>query len=165
MVESSLQSTHRLCMILHMKRAAFTFFFLMFALLLSTLAGATQESHFESGTAPFVWKKVADGFEFTEGYFASLLQDETVSFEAVRIDLGLFREAVLDARDFGRKAMTAEEFVRRSGAAAAIIFLALNDVELEADEDGMVKITMDIADGSAGKAEAVEFFRRIRRPG
>jgi uncharacterized protein YigE (DUF2233 family) len=107
-------------MILHMKRAAFTFFFLMFALLLSTLAGATQESHFESGTAPFVWKKVADGFEFTEGYFASLLQDETVSFEAVRIDLGLFREAVLDARDFGRKAMTAEEFVRRSGAAAAI---------------------------------------------
>lgn len=48
---------------------------------------------------------------------------------------------------------------KRTGSAAAIIFLAMNDVMLEADEDGLVDITLAVATGKAGKAEVAEFFR------
>jgi len=50
---------------------------------------------------------------------------------------------------------------KRTGAAAAIIFLAMNDVELEADEEGLVNLTLDVAQGKAGKQQIAEFFRRI----
>lgn len=49
---------------------------------------------------------------------------------------------------------------KRTGAAAAIIFLAMNDVEIEADEDGLVDVTMAVARGEAGKDEVAEFFRK-----
>ena len=48
---------------------------------------------------------------------------------------------------------------KRTGAAAAIVFLAMNGVEIEADEDGLVEVTMAVARGEAGKAEVAEFFR------
>jgi death-on-curing protein len=54
---------------------------------------------------------------------------------------------------------------KRTGAAAAILFLAVNDVELEADEDGLVNITLAVARGVAGKSEVADFFRRISRTG
>ena len=49
---------------------------------------------------------------------------------------------------------------KRTGAAAAIIFLAMNGVELEADEEGLVDLTLDVAQGKAGKQQIAEFFRR-----
>lgn len=54
---------------------------------------------------------------------------------------------------------------KRTGAAAAILFLAMNDVKLKADEEGLVDITLAVAEGSAGKTQIAEFFRRIARPG
>lgn len=50
---------------------------------------------------------------------------------------------------------------KRTGAAAAIVFLYLNGVELEADEDGLVELTLAVAQGQAGKQEAAAFFRRL----
>ena len=49
---------------------------------------------------------------------------------------------------------------KRTGAAAAIIFLAMNGVELEADEEGLVKLTLAVAQGKAGKQQIAEFFRK-----
>jgi death on curing protein len=48
---------------------------------------------------------------------------------------------------------------KRVGAAVAIIFLAMNDIEVKADEDGLVELTMAVASGNAGKAEIATFFR------
>ncbi len=49
---------------------------------------------------------------------------------------------------------------KRTGAAAAIIFLAMNDVEIEADEEGLVNLTLAVARGEAGKSEIAEFLRQ-----
>ncbi|HRX86654.1 MAG TPA: type II toxin-antitoxin system death-on-curing family toxin [Phycisphaerae bacterium] len=48
---------------------------------------------------------------------------------------------------------------KRTGAASALIILDMNGVEIEADEDGLVDITLRTAMGQAGKAEIAEFFR------
>lgn len=48
---------------------------------------------------------------------------------------------------------------KRMGAAAAIVFLAVNDIEIANDEDGLVALTLSVATGQAGKAEIAEFFR------
>src|SRR5688572_11110318 len=48
---------------------------------------------------------------------------------------------------------------KRTGAAAAIIYLAMNDVEIEADEDGLVDLTLAVARGELGKQEIAAFFR------
>jgi len=50
---------------------------------------------------------------------------------------------------------------KRTGAAAAIIFLAMNDVPLKADEEGLVEITLRVATGAARKPDVAEFFRSI----
>ncbi len=48
---------------------------------------------------------------------------------------------------------------KRAGAATALIFLDLNGVEIEADEEGLVDLTLRVAAGQAGKQEIAEFFR------
>lgn len=48
---------------------------------------------------------------------------------------------------------------KRIGAAAAIVFLVLNDVLIEADEDGVVELTLTVARGEASKPQIAEFFR------
>lgn len=48
---------------------------------------------------------------------------------------------------------------KRTGAAAAIVFLALNDVEIDNDEDGLVELTLSVARGEAGKDQIAAFFR------
>jgi death on curing protein len=48
---------------------------------------------------------------------------------------------------------------KRTGAATAIIFLAINDVEIEADEVGLVELTISVAKGEVGKQQIAEFFR------
>jgi len=50
---------------------------------------------------------------------------------------------------------------KRTGAAAVIIFLDLNGIEIEADEEGLVELTLRVASGQAGKHEVAEFFRRL----
>jgi death-on-curing protein len=50
---------------------------------------------------------------------------------------------------------------KRVGAAAAIIFLAINDVTIESDEEGLVSMTLSVAAGQAGKSEIAEFFRSL----
>lgn len=49
---------------------------------------------------------------------------------------------------------------KRTGAAAAIVFLALNDISIAGDEDGLVKLTLNVAMGKGDKREIAEFFRR-----
>lgn len=48
---------------------------------------------------------------------------------------------------------------KRTGAASAIIFLSMNDVEIDADEDGLVDLTLATASGDCGKARIADFFR------
>ena len=48
---------------------------------------------------------------------------------------------------------------KRTGTAAALVFLAMNNVEVEADEESLVDLTLAVVRGEAGKAEIAEFFR------
>lgn len=48
---------------------------------------------------------------------------------------------------------------KRVGSAAAIVFLATNDIQIENDEEGLVNLTLSVATGKAGKAEIADFFR------
>jgi len=41
---------------------------------------------------------------------------------------------------------------KRTGTGAAVIFLDLNGVEIDADEEGLVDLTLRVAQGEAGKA-------------
>ncbi len=41
-----------------------------------------------------------------------------------------------------------------------LLFLTMNDVEIEADEEGLVNLTLAVARGEAGKSEIADFFRR-----
>jgi len=50
---------------------------------------------------------------------------------------------------------------KRTGAATAIIFLALNDVEIEADEKGLADLTIAVARGELDKTQIAEFFRKL----
>ena len=50
---------------------------------------------------------------------------------------------------------------KRTGAAAAIVFLAMNDIQIDNDEEGLVELTLSVATGQAGKAEIAEFFRSL----
>lgn len=53
---------------------------------------------------------------------------------------------------------------KRTGAAAAIIFLTLNDWEVEADEDGLVELTLAVAQGAADKQAIAAFFQSRAPP-
>jgi death on curing protein len=50
---------------------------------------------------------------------------------------------------------------KRTGAAAAIIFLAMNDIEIQADEEGLVDLTMAVAQGKIDKPQISDFFRKL----
>jgi death-on-curing protein len=53
---------------------------------------------------------------------------------------------------------------KRTGAACALIFLAINDISVQADEDGLVEITLRVATGQADKMVVADFFRSIAQP-
>jgi len=40
----------------------------------------------------------------------------------------------------------------------------MNDVEIEPDEDGLVTVTLKVANGQAGKSEIADFFRSRSHP-
>ncbi|TWT90980.1 Toxin Doc [Pseudobythopirellula maris] len=48
---------------------------------------------------------------------------------------------------------------KRIGSASAIVFLTLNGVQIEADEEGVVELTLRVATGAAEKPVIAEFFR------
>ncbi len=48
---------------------------------------------------------------------------------------------------------------KRVGAGAAIIFLKLNGIEIEADQDGLVEITLAAASGKTTKPDIADYFR------
>jgi death on curing protein len=48
---------------------------------------------------------------------------------------------------------------KRAGAAAALAFLDLNGVEIEAPKGSLYDLTLSVATGQAGKAESAAFFR------
>ena len=52
---------------------------------------------------------------------------------------------------------------KRVGAVAALVFLALNDVEVDADERGFEAMVRAVAEGKADKKLLAEFFRRNAR--
>lgn len=52
---------------------------------------------------------------------------------------------------------------KRTGAAAALVFLMMNGVELDADEEAFETLVRSVAEGKANKAAAAEFFRKHAR--
>ncbi len=42
---------------------------------------------------------------------------------------------------------------KRIGAASALVFLAMNGIQIDGDEDGLVALTKSVASGKTGKAE------------
>ncbi len=48
---------------------------------------------------------------------------------------------------------------KRTGAVAALVFLDLNGVQVDAPKGSLYELTMSVATGRAGKAEIAEFFR------
>ena len=49
---------------------------------------------------------------------------------------------------------------KRTGTVAAIVFLALNGIELQADETQLEQLVIDVAKGQAGKSSVADFFRK-----
>lgn len=49
---------------------------------------------------------------------------------------------------------------KRAGAVAALAFLDLNGVEVDAPKGSLYDLTMSVATGQAGKAEIAEFLRK-----
>lgn len=50
---------------------------------------------------------------------------------------------------------------KRTGAVAALVFLALNGIEIDADEEALEKMVLAVADSQAGKSTAGEFSANI----
>lgn len=49
---------------------------------------------------------------------------------------------------------------KRTGAVAALVFLSLNDVEIDADEEESERMVLSVAEEKADKASVTEFFRK-----
>ena len=49
---------------------------------------------------------------------------------------------------------------KRTGAVSSMVFLSLNSVEIEADEEEFEKTVLAVAEGNFHKAAATEFFRK-----
>ena len=49
---------------------------------------------------------------------------------------------------------------KRTGAASAIVFLAINDIHIENDEEGLYDLTISVATGQAGKEQIANWFRQ-----
>jgi death-on-curing protein len=48
---------------------------------------------------------------------------------------------------------------KRTGLAAAIVFLEMNHIDLVVDEDAEIDLTLRVAEGKATKDEVAEYFR------
>jgi death-on-curing protein len=52
---------------------------------------------------------------------------------------------------------------KRTGAVAALVFLSLNDIEIEAEEDSFEQTVFAVAEGKWGKADVAAFLREHAR--
>lgn len=52
---------------------------------------------------------------------------------------------------------------KRTGAVAFLVFLSLNDVEIEADEEDFERIVLGVAEGKIDKASVAMYFRKNSR--
>jgi death-on-curing protein len=52
---------------------------------------------------------------------------------------------------------------KRTGAVSYLVFLSLNDIEIEADEEEFERIALGVAQGKIDKATVTEFFRKSAR--
>lgn len=52
---------------------------------------------------------------------------------------------------------------KRAGAATALVFLEMNGVDVDADEDDLVELVFAVAQGRADKARVADFFRAAAR--
>ncbi len=48
---------------------------------------------------------------------------------------------------------------KRAGAVAALVFLDINGIEIDAPRGSLYDLTIEVATGQSGKAEIAEFFR------
>ena len=99
-------------------------------------------------------------------------------------DLGLLRSALgMPAAGFGGRLLHGDLFEvaaaylfhitrnhpfvdgnKRVGAACALVFLELNGIEIDANEDALVRMVTAVAAGKASKESIADFFRRhVRR--
>lgn len=53
---------------------------------------------------------------------------------------------------------------KRTGLAAALVFLEMNGIEIRASDEALVKTVLDVAAGKLQKGTLAEFFRRHTRP-
>ena len=53
---------------------------------------------------------------------------------------------------------------KRTGAAAALVFLALHGIEVTATDDALYELVMAVAKGDAGKEAVEQFLRANSRP-
>jgi len=53
---------------------------------------------------------------------------------------------------------------KRTGAVAALVFLSLNDIEIEAEEEAFEQAVLAVAEGKWGKADVAAFLRDHVRP-
>ena len=102
------------------------------------------------------------------------IRDQSLLESAIAMPLASFGGQMLHADLFEMAAAYMYHIVqnhpfldgnKRTGAAAAIIFLAMNDVEIDGDEDGLVELTLSVACGQSHKPQIASFFRdRSRHP-
>jgi death-on-curing protein len=53
---------------------------------------------------------------------------------------------------------------KRTGAVAAMVFLLINDIEMEVDEKELERIVLAVAEGKQNKQAIADFFRRNSQP-
>jgi len=53
---------------------------------------------------------------------------------------------------------------KRTGAVAAIVFLSMNGIEIEADEPQLEKMVRDVTQDRAGTSAVADFLRNYSRP-
>lgn len=53
---------------------------------------------------------------------------------------------------------------KRTGVAAAIIFLGINDIQLTADNPTLIDFTLAVAQGQKTKSQIAEFFKQHSQP-
>jgi death-on-curing protein len=83
-------------------------------------------------------------------------------------DLGLLQSALaMPAVGFGGRYLHSDLIEmagnKRTGTVAAIVFLSLNGIELEADETKLEQLVIDVAKGKAGKNIVSDFLRKYSR--
>ena len=52
---------------------------------------------------------------------------------------------------------------KRTGAIAALVFLDLDGIEIDAPKGSIYDLTMSVAKGETGKGQIAEFFRKMAR--